>query len=155
MLCELKDFIQSNPDARELKRAVAVQMVLNGHKHREIQESLLVSSGFISKWTALYREQGVPGLKLRHLGSVGYLNPQQRQAVCTWLQTQEYWNLEELQAHIEKAYEVVFNSKQSYYTLFKEAGMSWKKTQKRNPKTDPELVQKKRGDHGVVKHTSH
>jgi putative transposase len=154
MLSELKEYIQSNPDARELKRAVAVQMFLNGYKHREIQESLSVSSGFISKWTALYGEQGVQGLKLKYLGSVGHLPPQQRQAVFTWLQTQEYWNLEELQAHIEEAYEVVFDSKQSYYTLFKEAGISWKKTQKRNPKTDPELVQKKRGDHGLVKHAS-
>lgn len=144
MLSELKDFIRSNPDARELKRAVAVQMFLNGYKHREIQESLSVSSGFISKWTALHREQGVSGLKLRYLGSVAYLSPQQRQAVCTWLQTQEYWNLEELQAHIEEAHEVVFESKQSYYTLFKEAGISWKKTQKRNPKAAPELVQKKK-----------
>jgi Homeodomain-like domain len=69
MLSELKDYIQSNPDARELKRAVAVQMFLNGYKHREIQESLSVSSGFISKWTALYGEQGVQGLKLKYLGS--------------------------------------------------------------------------------------
>ena len=119
-------------------------MTANRCKHREIQESLSVSSGFISKWTALYGEQGVQELKLKHLGSVGYLKPQQRQAVFTWLQTQEYWNLEELQAHIEEAYKVVFDSKQSYYTLFKQAGMSWKKTQKRNPKTDPELVQKKK-----------
>jgi hypothetical protein len=70
MLPELKDFIQSNPDARELKRAVAVQMFLNGYKHREIQESLSVSSGFISKWIALYGEQGVQGLKLKY--SLGY-----------------------------------------------------------------------------------
>jgi putative transposase len=74
---------------------------------------------------------------------VGYLSPQQRQAVLIWLQTQAYWNLEELQAHIEAAYEIVFDSKQSYYSLFKEAGISWKKTQKCNPKTEPEMVQKK------------
>jgi putative transposase len=35
MLNELKEFIQSNPDARELKRAVVVQMFLKGYKHRE------------------------------------------------------------------------------------------------------------------------
>jgi putative transposase len=69
---------------------------------------------------------------LRHLGSVGYLSPQQRQAVCTWLQTREYWNLEKLQAHIEEMYEVVFDSKRGYYILFKESGISWKKTQKFN-----------------------
>jgi putative transposase len=51
MLEVLNDFIDSNRDARELKRAVAVQMFLKGYKHREIGESLGVSSGFISKWT--------------------------------------------------------------------------------------------------------
>jgi putative transposase len=70
MLPELKDSIQSNPNARELKRAVVVEIFLNGYKHRDIQESLLFSSGFISRWKALYTEQDVPGLKLRYLGSV-------------------------------------------------------------------------------------
>ena len=40
MLKELNAFIHSNPDARELKRAVAIQMFLKGYKHREIGESL-------------------------------------------------------------------------------------------------------------------
>ena len=43
MLDDLNDFIRSNPDARELKRAVAVQMFFKGYKHREIGESLGVS----------------------------------------------------------------------------------------------------------------
>jgi len=45
---------------------------------------------------------------------------------------------------VQQDYDVVFDSKQSYYSLFEEAGISWKKTQKRNPKKDPELVKKKR-----------
>ncbi len=40
MLDDLHEFIHSNPDARELKRAIAVQMFLKGYKHREIGESL-------------------------------------------------------------------------------------------------------------------
>jgi len=71
MLEDLNAFIQSNPDARELKRAVAVQMFLKGYKHREIGESLGVSSGFISKWTGRYEQSGVTGLQLRYPGSVG------------------------------------------------------------------------------------
>jgi putative transposase len=51
MLEELTKFIQSNPDKSELKREITVQMQLKGYKQREIQESLSVSSGFISKWT--------------------------------------------------------------------------------------------------------
>jgi putative transposase len=150
MLDDLNDFIRSNPDARELKRAVAVQMFLKGYKHREIGESLGVSSGFISKWTGRYEQLGVSGLKLGYSGSVGYLEPEQRQAVITWLKSKNYWNLAELQAHIEQEYEVVFDSKQSYYTLFEQAGIRWKKTQKPNPKADPELVEKKTGDYRLV-----
>ncbi|MBD2539393.1 winged helix-turn-helix domain-containing protein, partial [Coleofasciculus sp. FACHB-SPT36] len=39
-------------------------------------------------------------------------------------------------------------------TLFEQAGISWKKTQKRNPKADPELVEKKTGDYGMVRSSS-
>lgn len=146
MLEDLNAFIQSNPDARELKRAVAVQMFLKGFKHWEIGESLGVSSGFISKWTQRYKESGVSGLQLGYPGSNGYLEPEQRQAVIDWLKRKNYWHLTELQQHIEQEYEVVFNSKQSYYTLFEQAGISWKKTQKCNPKADPDLVEKKTAD---------
>ena len=124
MLDGLKEFIQSNPDPREMKRAVAVQMFLEGYKHRDIQEILGVSSGFISKWTQLHQQLGVSGLKLGYSGSVSYLTPEQRQAVINWLQTKNYWNLAELQGYVQDQYDVVFDSKQSYYTLFEQAGIS-------------------------------
>jgi len=143
MLEDLYAFINSNPDGRELKRAVAVQMFLKGYKHWAIHESLGVSSGFISKWTQQYQHSGVCGLTLGYSGSSGYLEAEQRQAVIDWLKCKNYWNLTELQAHLEQEYEVVFRSKQSYYSLFEEAGIRWKKTQKRNPKADPVLVEKK------------
>lgn len=154
MLEDLNAFIHSNPDARELKRAVAVQMFLKGYKHREIGESLGVSSGFISKWTGHYEQLGVAGLKLGYPGSVGHLEPEQRQLVIAWLKEKNYWNLAELQAYIDAEYGIVFNSKQSYYTLFEQAGISWKKTQKRNPKADPVLVEKKTGDSSMVAQAS-
>jgi putative transposase len=88
-------------------------------------------------------------LQLRHIGSVGYLTHQQRQAVIDWLKHKNYWNLQELETHIEEHYQVVFESNQSYYELFAQARISWKKTQRSNPKKDPELV-KKTGHHGVV-----
>lgn len=109
-----------------------------------------MSSGFISKWTGIYKRLGVSGLKLGYPGSVGYLEPEQRQAAISWLKCKNYWNLAQLQAHIEQEYGVVFDSKQSYYTLFEQAGISWKKTQKRNPKADPALVEKKTGDSSLV-----
>lgn len=148
---ELTELIQSNPDPRELKRALAVQMVMQEYTYCEIRDVLGVSLGFISKWRQLYEQQGVAGLCLRHQGSRGYLSSEQRQGVVKWLQQKNYWNLSELQQYVEARYDVVFESKQSYYSLFAEAGIRWKKTQKCNPKADPEAVEKKKGDYGVVR----
>jgi putative transposase len=47
-------------------------MWLKGYKQREIQESLSVSSGFISKWTQIFTMLGVSALKLAYKG-LGYL----------------------------------------------------------------------------------
>jgi putative transposase len=151
LIDQLNQFIQSNPDPRELKRGLAVQMVLQDYRHYEIQSVLQVCSGFISKWTQAYENQGVEGLRLRHKGSAGYLNAEQRQAVLEWLERKNYWNLPELQAYIDHSYGVVFQSKQSYYELFHAAGISWKKSQKRNPKKDPELVEKKTADYSMAR----
>lgn len=142
----LQEFIESNPDARELKRGVSVKMYLEGYKHREIKEILGVGSGYISKWVKIYVEKGLEGLLLGYKGKLGYLSEIQNQAINTWLQAKNYWNLVELQEYIEDEYNVVFESKQSYYAIFEQAGISWKKTQKRNPKGDPTIIQKKRRD---------
>lgn len=147
---ELTEFIQSNPDPRELKRALAVQMVMQEYTYYEISDVLGVSVGFISKWRQTYEQRGLTGLSLHHQGSQGYLTSEQRQAVVKWLQQKNYWNLGELQQYVEAQYDVVFESKQSYYSLFAQAGISWKKTQKCNPKADPQAVEKKTGNHRLV-----
>lgn len=137
MLDDLKAFIQTSPDALELKRATAVAMVLEGYKHREIAETLSVSSGFITKWRQRYELLGVSGLKLGPLGSIGYLKREQRQAILVWLQSKEEWDLAELQAHLQTQYGVVFEARHSYYNLFKQAGVRWRKLQPRKSKTNP------------------
>ena len=147
----LKDFIDNNPDPRELKRALAVQMVFQKYSYFEIRDVLQVSVGFISKYKQLFKEQGIAGLTLKHQGSTGYLDGSAHLAVMKWLHQKNYWNLLELKQHVLDTYNVVFVSKQSYYDLFKTAGISWKKTQKRNPKFNSELVEKKTGNYTMVK----
>jgi putative transposase len=141
---ELQEFIKTNRDARELKRGLSVQMYLEGYKHREIKEIVGVGSGYISKWTRIYVQEGLEGLLLGYKGGTGYLSEMQAEAINTWLQAKNYWNLVELQEYIEDEYKVVFESKQSYYAIFEKAGISWKKTQKHNPKGDPTIIQKKK-----------
>lgn len=138
----LTEFIRSNPDPRELKRALAVKMVKQNYSYHQIADTLEVSVGFISSCRQKFETEGIEGLKLKYQGSQGYLSHQQRQEVIDWLHKKNYWQLSELQAQIEVTYGVVFASLQSYYSLFAEAGISWKKTQKSNPRKNPDLVKK-------------
>ena len=47
---------------------------------------------------------------------------------------------------IEDKYRVTFKSQSSYYDLFTKEGISWKKTQNKNLRKDPDLVEKKKGN---------
>lgn len=140
---DLIAFIQGNPDPRELKRALAVQMVTQNYTHSQVGKILQVSVGFVNKWKDAFLEDGIPGLKLQHLGSKSYLTLGQQQIVIDWLRQKSYWHLPELKEYIKDSFSIHFASNQSYYELFKKANISWKKTQKKNPKLDAELVAKK------------
>lgn len=139
----LHQFIATTNDARELKRAMVVQMRQQGYSYAQIESLLQVSESFIVKWQRLYQTQGVAGLRLGYWGTQGYLKPRDKQAVMEWLQQQNTCQLEELVAHLEATYGVVFQSKQSYYDLLHQAGLSWKKTQAQRPQKDEAQVAKK------------
>jgi putative transposase len=62
--------------------------------------------------------------------------------VVEWLKNKKSWDLDELLTYVEQEFGVIYKSKQSYYELFARANISWKKTQKVNPKSDEELVKK-------------
>jgi putative transposase len=140
----LEQFIQSNPQPRELKRALAVQMSQRGHSYREIRDVLQVSIGFVTACTQRYAAAGVEGLKSNYWGTQGYLNAQQKQEVLGWLTQKDTWTMEEVIEHLEDTYEVVYQSQQTYYALLKQAGFSWKKSQPVYPDKDEELVAKKK-----------
>lgn len=139
----LREFIRSNPDARELKRALAVKMAIENYPYSEIVELLGVNKSFISYWKHRFIEQGLAGIKLGYRGAQSYLTNEQRQEIIEWLRSTNEWNLDELVIHVEVKYDVIYQSKQSYYDLFSDAGISWKKSQKLNPKMNSELVKKK------------
>lgn len=141
---ELQGFIASNPDAREMRKALALKLMYQDYSYEAISQILDVSTGSISGWKQAYEREGLPGLRLKHKGRISYLNREQREAVLQWLQTKDRWELGELEYHLAEQYDVVYESKQSYYDLFEAAGISWKKTTKVNPKADPQAVAKKK-----------
>ena len=70
----LEEFLASNLDPRELKRAWAVRMGMQALKHREIPPMLGLHSSDLSPWESGYRWRWVSGVGLPHQGSSGYLN---------------------------------------------------------------------------------
>jgi putative transposase len=80
-LLELENFIASNPDPRELKRALTVRMLIEGICRETIQKILGVSSPFISKWKINYALHGIEGLLLNHQGSQGQLKPEEQSEI--------------------------------------------------------------------------
>lgn len=144
LMDSLEQFIQSNRNSRELKRALAVQMSQRGHTYREIRDVLQVSVGFVTACCQRYETNGVEGLKLHYWGTQGYLNPQQKQELLAWLRQKDAWLLEEVVQHIEDTYGVIYRSYQSYYALLKQAGFSWKKSHSTHPDKDEMQVEKKK-----------
>ena len=109
---QLESFIKSDIDARELKRAIAVRMALEGKLYQEISKMLGVSEFFVGYWKKIFKAQGVEGIKLGYKGSQGYLE-RQTDVVVEWLKNKQYWNLEELVTYVEQEFGVSYKSKQS------------------------------------------
>ena len=136
----LQTFLATTRDTREYKRALAVQMVYQGIDYDVIMTLLRVSRPFISKWKRIFAEQGVDGLRLGYRGSTSFLTAAQREQTLEWLRTQESWSVPALRIYLYETFQVVYQSLQSYYDLMYTAGLSWHKTEARNPKKKEVLV---------------
>ena len=96
-IAELQEFIALRPNAREVRKALAVKLVYQGYLYEEIQTILDVSLGSITGWKQAYEQDGIDGLRLNHRGRKSYLSREQREEVLSWLQTKDCWELGELE----------------------------------------------------------
>ncbi|MEL7038115.1 MAG: helix-turn-helix domain-containing protein [Cyanobacteria bacterium J06592_8] len=123
----LEEYIKGNPKTQELKRALAVKLVLEKYRYEKIQQILSVSLGFISKWSTAFNRGGLEALKSEYKGKKGYLSSRQRQQIIEWLIQHKTWDVSDLEKYLIQEYDVVFKSRQSYYQILKEAKISWQK----------------------------
>lgn len=121
-------------------------MWIEGVTCDKIQKILNVSLAFISRYKIRFIEHGIERLKLGYKGSKAYLSLEERLEIIKYLDSQDYWSLQELKEYIEDEYDLRFKSNQTDYELFHEAKISWKKTQKKHPKKDDELVKKSKAE---------
>ncbi|MBE9228882.1 transposase [Phormidium sp. LEGE 05292] len=140
----LTKFIQSNPEVRELKRALAVRMALEGEPYAKISNLLGMKKSSITTWKQKFEAQGLEGIKLGYQGSSSYLTSEQRKETITWLQSNKYCTLKELVNYLDKQYGVVYQSLQSYYALLSAAHINRKKSPKVHPKPNPETGTRKK-----------
>ena len=139
---DLEKIINSGP--LKLKRALAVKMIKSNYTIDEICELLVVKKSFVEKWRAIYNREGVKSLEPKYKGSKGFLDEAQLEVVNSFIKTKNTCSLEELIVYIKDNYGFSYKSKQSYYDILTNAGMSWKKTEKINPKKNDELVATKK-----------
>ena len=140
----LDDIINASTDGREVKRALSVKMALQEMPTSQISALLNVSAQYVSKWRVRYEAAGAQALLLGYQGSSGYLSGEQREAICAWIQSHERITVEAVRDYIEAEYDVLYQSKQSYYDLLQEAGLSYHKSEPRNPQRDEALVVERR-----------
>jgi putative transposase len=141
---DLAAFLAEKRDSREYRRALAVKLALQGYLYEAISDMLDVTPGFISQAKKAYETTGTAGLTLKYQGAQPYLSEDDRQAVIIWLKAQHEWSVERLHTYLATTYDVVFQSRQSYYHLLAEAEMTYKRAQRSNPKGDPERVAAKK-----------
>ena len=142
----LDEMINQSRDPRELKRALSVKMGQEGYKPQQISQLLNVSEQYVSKWKGVYEAEGVGGLALGYEGKKPYLAGEQRTEVVNWLKEHPSLRLEELRDYLEERYGVVYQSKQSYYELMREGGLSYHRNEGVNPKRDEAQVLQKRAE---------
>jgi putative transposase len=142
-MSSLEDIIDL-PANLEVKRALAVKMIIFDFKTEDICALLNVSDSFVSKWKIRFENEGADALKLNYKGGKGFLTEDQRDEILFYLRMQPHYSVEELRDYIEYHYDVVYHSKQSYYDLLKEGRQSWHQTQAANPNRDEAQVLQKR-----------
>jgi transposase len=136
----LDEIINESRDAREVKRALCVKMTLSEMATSQVCALLNVSPQYISKWRVKYEADGAESLLLAHRGSESYLSAEGRAQITAWIKEHETLSLEAVRDYVEAEFGVVYQSKQSYYDLLQMGGMSYHKSEKRNPKRDEEQV---------------
>ena len=145
-MTSLDEIINESRDALEVKRAVCVRMALSEMPTAQISEMLNVTQQYVSKWRVRYEQEGARSLLSGYQGSESYLTNEQRAQILSWIKSHETISVAAVRDYVEENYSVVYQSKQSYYDLLQAAGLSYHKSEKRNPKRDEARVLEKRAE---------
>jgi len=85
---ELKTFLRTERDGRQVKKAVAVKLISRLRLRGDYQHFGCLDGG-LSKWNQAYEREDLPGFRPQHKGRQSYLTPKAKESVLKWLQTKK------------------------------------------------------------------
>jgi putative transposase len=129
----LEEFLATVRDAREYKRALVVHLCERGQRAADVARLLEVSEAFVSTCRKRYAADGVASFALGYQGGTSFLRADERSEALAWIAAQERPNVRSVRTYLQETFGVVYDSRQSYYNLRKEAGLSHTQIQSRNP----------------------
>jgi transposase len=89
-MLELDDIIDS-PAILEIKRALAVKMIMWDLKPKKISILLNVSEGFVSQWKVIDEDKGAKKLQLNYTGGKGFLTKAQHLEILLHLKDEPHY----------------------------------------------------------------
>ena len=93
-MLNLDDIINSSENL-EVKRALAVKMILHDFKTTDLCSLLEGSDSFVSKWKIAYENEGAEGLPINDKGGTGFLTESQRFEIFFHLKDKPHYSVEE------------------------------------------------------------
>ena len=95
------DSMIDSPASLEMKRALAMKMMLFDFQTQDICALLTVSDSFVSKWEIIDENEGAAALQLPYTGGRGLLTEDQHDELIFPLRTPPPGSVEELRDDLE------------------------------------------------------
>src|SRR5512144_1703200 len=96
--------IINSPANLEMKRALAMKMILFDFKTEDICALLNVSNSFVSKWKIIFENEGAGALKVNYKGGTGFLTEDQREESIFYLRLQPHYRVEAFRDYLDTHY---------------------------------------------------
>jgi transposase len=143
----LLEHFRKSDDPNIVKRSQVIMLHLKGHCVRDIGEFCFQKERTIYRWIQKYEKCGVgsifPGYYQNQNASK--LTREQKRAVKLLLEDQdfpvEYWSLGSLKKYISARFDVLYQSENSYYTIFSMCNYSYKLPSLFNIRRDDKYVE--------------
>lgn len=146
---ELKQFLKATKRPDERDRARAILKLIEGKKRQEVADFFDISLTTLGEWQQKFKQRGAEGLRTKpQQGNRYKLSRVEKQAIKLIINEKTpaelglkgiFWTVPLLRAYVRQAYQVTYQSVNTYRELFKFCGFSYHKPDKINKRQNPHM----------------